>query len=157
MLKNSVVLVVADHDARVMGDALVPINRFHIPGFIISEEVGAKLDDTLVSQIDLAPTLLSLLGINAATPMIGQYLSNLPKDYTGRAIMQYGEKQAFYTGSEITVLQPNKINASYHVSNNIIQSQVTNSESKPNPQVTQAIAFAQFASWVYKHQKYSVY
>lgn len=155
ILKGSIVLVVADHDARVMGDDLVPINRFHIPGFIISEEIGRKFDDTLVSQIDLAPTLLSLLGIETATPMIGQDLTQIDADYQGRAVMQYGEKQAYYTGTEITVLQPNKQNENYLVKNGGFSLRLIENEQMDKA-IELAIAFAQFASWSYKNQKYSI-
>src|SRR5690606_29028872 len=59
-LDTSVVMVVADHDARVLGADLVPIEHFHIPGFIIGAGVPQLIDKRLVSQIDLAPTLMSL-------------------------------------------------------------------------------------------------
>ncbi|WP_246172753.1 LTA synthase family protein [Marinicella rhabdoformis] len=148
MLKDSIVLVVADHDARVMGDEMVPINRFHIPGFIISEEVGQKVDDTLVSQIDLAPTLLSLLGIETATPMIGQDLTQIEADYQGRAVMQYANNQAYMTEDHIVYLQPEKKPIQYAIkSGNIDFSQAFIPDDT-------ALAHAQFSSWAYNNEKY---
>lgn len=87
--KDTVFLVVADHDIRVRGDTLVPIERFHIPGLILGADIRPKTITAIASQIDLPVTVLSLMGINAPHPMTGQDLSNIPADYLGRAMMQY--------------------------------------------------------------------
>jgi phosphoglycerol transferase MdoB-like AlkP superfamily enzyme len=87
--KDTIFLVVADHDIRVRGDTLVPIERFHIPGLILGADVQPKTITAIASQIDLPVTVLSLMGISAPHPMTGQDLSNIPADYLGRAMMQY--------------------------------------------------------------------
>ena len=48
----------ADHDIRVRGDSMVPIERFHIPGLILGADIKPKRLKTVASQINLAPTLL---------------------------------------------------------------------------------------------------
>ena len=149
-LENSIVMVVADHDARVMGEALVPVNRFHIPGFILGQGVKHKVDQTLVSQIDLAPTLLSLLGIESPNPMLGRDLSQLEDNYHGRAIMQYADKQAFLTEDKVVILQPEKKPVSYQRSNGQID------YNHPLIANNTALAFAQFASWSYNNEKYKL-
>lgn len=60
---NTVFLVVADHNSRVYGDALVPINRFHIPALILGGAIKPETVHTQSSQLDLALTLISLLGL----------------------------------------------------------------------------------------------
>lgn len=147
-LENSIVMAVADHDARVMGEDLVPINRFHIPGFIIGEGVEYKVDNTLVSQIDLAPTLLSLLGIESPTPMIGRDLTQVNDSYSGRAIMQYANNQAYLTTDHLVILQPDKDPVQYDIQD----SDTKKTESKPDNNI--ALAHAQFASWSYDQEKY---
>lgn len=87
--KDTVFLVVADHDIRVRGDTLVPIERFHIPGLILGADIQPKTITAIASQIDLPVTVLSLMGIHAQHPMTGQDLSNIPADFLGRAMMQY--------------------------------------------------------------------
>ncbi|MDN4015245.1 sulfatase-like hydrolase/transferase, partial [Chryseobacterium gambrini] len=42
--KDTIFLVVADHDSRVSGASLVPIQHFHIPGLILGEGIEAKRD-----------------------------------------------------------------------------------------------------------------
>ena len=93
--KDTVFLVVADHDIRVRGDALVPIQHFHIPGLILGADIKPKKLTTIASQIDLPVTLLSLMGINGQHPMTGRDLSNEPADYLGRAMMQYNDNFAW--------------------------------------------------------------
>ena len=84
--ENTVFLVAADHDSRVFGASLVPVRHFHIPAVILGAGVEARRDDRLMSQIDLPPTLLSLIGVDTEHPMIGH---DLTRSTPGRAIMQY--------------------------------------------------------------------
>lgn len=104
--ENTVFLVVADHDSRVYGASLVPIEHFHIPAVILGPGIEPRRDSRVVSQIDLGPTLLSLMGVSGAHPMVGFDLTALPDDAPGRAIMQYGRNQAFMEGERVVVLQP---------------------------------------------------
>ncbi|QDU66793.1 LTA synthase family protein [Engelhardtia mirabilis] len=103
---NTVFVVVADHDSRVYGASLVPIEHFHIPAVIVGTDVAPRRDSRVVSQIDLAPTLLSLIGVNSVHPMVGTDLTALPDDAEGRAIMQYGSNQAYMEGQRVVVHQP---------------------------------------------------
>ena len=103
--KDTVFLIVADHDNRVYGDSLVPIKKFHIPGLILGADIAPKRITTIASQVDLAPTLLSLLGVSSTHPMIGR---DLVKDSTtpGRALIQFNDYFAYLEGSSATVLRP---------------------------------------------------
>ena len=58
--RDTVFLIVADHDNRVYGDSLVPVHKFHIPGLILGADIEPKRIKPFASQIDLGPTLLSL-------------------------------------------------------------------------------------------------
>jgi phosphoglycerol transferase MdoB-like AlkP superfamily enzyme len=93
--KDTVFLIVADHDIRVRGDTLVPIEHFHIPGLIIGADIKPQKLTTIASQIDLPVTMLSLMGVNAQHPMTGRDLSNEPPDQLGRAMMQYNNNFAW--------------------------------------------------------------
>ncbi|WP_293746735.1 sulfatase-like hydrolase/transferase [uncultured Paraglaciecola sp.] len=104
--KDTVFLVVADHDARALGSDLVPIKNFHIPGVILNSEKNNYSDERVVSQIDLAPTLLSLMGIENNSPMLGHDLNSA--NASGRAMTQYAENFAYMQGDEVTILQPQK-------------------------------------------------
>lgn len=106
--KDTLFLIVADHDARVGGSDLVPIDNFRIPGLILGEGIQPKRDKRVASQIDMAPTLLSMMGLETEHPMIGVDLSSLPMNYKGRAIMQYDRNQAYMRGDQVIILQPDR-------------------------------------------------
>ncbi len=105
---NTYFLIVADHDTRVFGASLVPVNKFHIPGLILGPDVKASVYKKVASQIDLAPTLLHYLGISSKHPMIGHDLLQLPDHFAGRALMQYGNNHAYMQGSDVIVHMPEK-------------------------------------------------
>ncbi|MFZ2632651.1 MAG: LTA synthase family protein [Desulfosalsimonadaceae bacterium] len=105
---DTVFLVVADHDSRVTGADLVPVSHFRIPGVIVGEGISHKRDVRLVSQIDLPPTLLSLMGVDNENPMLGRDMTRQPEDYIGRAMMQYDNTFAYMEGDRLAILQPHK-------------------------------------------------
>lgn len=106
--KDTLFLIVADHDARVWGDELVPIKNFHIPGLIIGADIDSRRIDTVTSQIDLAPTLLSLMGIEEEHPLLGRDLTRFP-DVPGRAMMQFHDYYAWLDNDfNVTVLRPDQ-------------------------------------------------
>ena len=99
--ENTVFLVIADHSTRLRGEDLLPVHKFHIPGLIIGPQVKPGTHEKVASQIDMPPTLLDLIGIDAETPLIGRPLVSLPEDTPGRAIMQYGSTHAFMVGDQV--------------------------------------------------------
>ena len=104
---NTIFLVIADHDSRAYGSELVPIEHFKIPALIIGNNIAPRQDDRLVSQIDFAPTMLSLAGISDYHPMIGYDLSTEIPSSRQRAIMQYGENFAWMDSKTAVVYRPN--------------------------------------------------
>lgn len=103
---NTIFVVVADHDARVFGADLVPVERFRIPGLIVGPGVPRRHYPKVASQIDLGPTLLGLLGVDTTHPMIGRNLL-VDSAEEGRAIMQYGDANGFRVGDKVAIHQPN--------------------------------------------------
>ncbi len=95
---DTVFLVIADHDARSGGNALVPVNNFHIPAVIFGAGIAQRLDDRVVSQIDMPKTLLSLAGISAAVPTVGYDLTQSPSAFSGRALLQFYQNFALLQG-----------------------------------------------------------
>ncbi|UCX03233.1 LTA synthase family protein [Shewanella glacialimarina] len=111
--KDTLFLVVADHDSRVGGANLVPISRFRIPGLILGGGIEAMRDPRVVSQIDMAPTLLSMMGISDSYPMLGRDLTQQAADWPGRAMMQYDKNFALMEGNQVTILQPEQAAKSF--------------------------------------------
>ena len=148
--KNTVFLIVADHDARVSGASLIPVQHFHIPALILGADVHARNDDRLISQIDLAPTLLSIIGMDSVHPMLG---ADLTLRTPNRAIMQYGDNFGYLQGDQLLVLQPHAAarEFDYQHAQNIL------SPRPPDPQLTKlALATALWPSWAYLNERYSL-
>ena len=84
------VITVADHVDKVYGQALVPIDKFHIPALILGADIQPQTYTKIASQADLPTTLLGLLGKETWHPMTGRNLLQVPAEDPGRAIMQFG-------------------------------------------------------------------
>ena len=144
-------LVVADHNSRVYGDALVPVDRFRIPALIIGPGIEPGVYGRLASQMDLPVTLLSLLGQTGEVPMLGRDLLNMPEGASGRAIMQFYQNQAYMEGERLLVLQPGEKREQFlYRENHLIPTPL-------DPVLAEkALAHAQWASWTYNRRLYKM-
>jgi phosphoglycerol transferase MdoB-like AlkP superfamily enzyme len=105
---NTVFLVVSDHNSRVKGAHLVPVERFHVPGVILGGSIEPRRVTGISSQIDLLPTLLSLMGVDSQHPAIGRDLTTARYfQGGGRAQMQFHDIQAWMVPGKVVILQRN--------------------------------------------------
>ena len=104
--KNTLFLVVADHNSHVRGNDHVPIDKFHIPALLIGPNVPKKEISLLSSQIDLMPTLMHFSGLDSIHPMVGRNLMQLKPEAKGRSIMQYADNSAYRVEDQVIVLRP---------------------------------------------------
>lgn len=151
--KNTLFIVVADHNTRTYGKHLVPIHKFHIPALIIGPGIkkGSKYDK-LCSQIDLAPTMLDMMGIKTETPMPGRNLKQLKAGVKGRSIMQFHEINAFRVENQVVIMQPNKEALQFKIKNDtVLESVPLNKEMAKD-----ALAHVTAASDLYKNRKYRI-
>ena len=150
--ENTVFLVVADHDVRVFGSEPVPLKSFHIPAVILNSDMKSKRDPRLVSQIDLPVTLMSLLGIDQATPMLG---FDLTKSYpVERAMMQYYDNFAYLENDRAVILMPNQ-QTSYWRYNKQTKIQEKNEQQNADQTLAEkALAHVLFSNLAYTEQLY---
>jgi phosphoglycerol transferase MdoB-like AlkP superfamily enzyme len=150
---NTVFLIVADHNSRVYGNEIVPIERFHIPGLIVGGSVSPAVFGPVASQIDLAPTLLSLIGVSGEHPMIGHDLTKTAaKNGPGRAIMQFHATQAYMEGEQVAVLQKDLPAREFRFRDGrLIPADTTN-----DGLVAKALAHASWSSMAYEKSLYRV-
>ncbi len=104
--KNTIFVVLADHESRVYGAERVPVRYFRVPAVILGPGVPAGSNDRIASQIDLGPTLLPLLGLDTQHPMIGRDLLALPEATPGRALMQFENENGFRVGNKLVIHAP---------------------------------------------------
>jgi len=161
---RTVFLIVADHDQKASdfvmeGDLnaaerrqnYFPVAGFHIPGLILGGDIEPRLTDSITSQLDLPPTLLSLLGVNAPNPMIGIDLTRVGNQYQGRAIMQYNHLQAYLDGDSLVVLRPELDPLKGLYRNNKF---IPNTSNQLDYLTQTALAHALWASAVYRDGSY---
>ena len=148
---NTIFIVIADHNSRVYGNALVPVDRFHIPGLILGGPIKPDVIKTQASQIDMGPTLLSLMGLSGEHPMIGRDLT-VPanRQAIGRSIMQFYKVQAYREGDDVAVLRYDLAPALFtYEDNKLVPSDKLNQEL-----IDKALAHSLFAQKAYSEQLY---
>ena len=115
---NTVFLFVADHCASSAGKAKIPVHRYHIPAIVYAPKlILPRRVDTLASQIDLVPTLLSMLGLESEDHFVGRDILRMaPED--GRALLSTYQNLGYLKGDVMTVLQPKRKIETFKISAN---------------------------------------
>ncbi|HHM4870970.1 TPA: LTA synthase family protein [Pseudomonas aeruginosa] len=147
--KDTVFLVVADHDSRVFGANLVPLRHFHIPALILGADIQPRQDDRIISQIDLPTTLLSLIGVLCEHPMIGR---DLTKADCNRAMMQYGENYGYLKGDKLLVLEPHRAPTQYEYAAPASYTP----QSVEDSLFKEALSHVLWPTWAYKNHYYTL-
>lgn len=142
---NTIFVVVADHDSRVQGASLVPVRHFHIPAVIFGNDVPHKVENRLASQIDLGPTLLSLIGASGEHPMIGNDFTKPMSENQPRAMLQYDKNFAYLKGNQAVIFQPHKKPLTFLLNDE----QLTPSKADETL-IKEAHAYANFGSMAYQ-------
>jgi phosphoglycerol transferase MdoB-like AlkP superfamily enzyme len=82
---STLFVMVADHCHSTSGRRKLPLEKYHIPLlFYAPGRIAARSVDTVCSQIDVAPTILGLLGYSYESQFFGRDVLNLPTQ-EGRA------------------------------------------------------------------------
>lgn len=150
--KNTIFIVIADHNTRTYGKYLVPIKKFRIPALIIGPNIPkGKKYETLTSQIDIPPSLLSMIGMKVETPMPGRNIKDIKPGTKGRAIMQFHDINAFRVDNQVVIMQPNKKAEQFTVQQDsvLVPSKLDEELAKD------ALAHITAASDLYKEKKYT--
>ena len=113
--KDTIFVVVADHNIRVYGDALVPVRMFHIPGMILSKDLKPLNYTKLATQPDLLATSLDLLGLDLEYPIMGNSIFNDKKQEI--SLMQYYDAYALRKKDKIAIVRPGKQAVSFKYEN----------------------------------------
>jgi phosphoglycerol transferase MdoB-like AlkP superfamily enzyme len=86
--KDTLFIVIADHDARVYGKSSMPVHRYRIPVlFYAPQYIKPAINAALFSQLDVAPTILGMLGISYTAPFFGQNV--LSRQYQSNATRRW--------------------------------------------------------------------
>ena len=150
---DTVFVIVADHGARVYGREDVPVATYEIPLLFYSpKHVKPGKVDTLTSQIDVAPTVLGLLGFSYDSTFFGMDVLHNPRP--GRFIpMNHNRDVALFNGTRIIEIGFRKTAAEYDY--DPVTRKQTRVEIDPE-HLKDAITVFQEAFELYKERLYRV-
>jgi len=105
--KNTVFVIVADHCASSSGKTELPIHKYRIPCMIFAPNfIKPSQCSTLMSQIDLMPTLFGLLNFSYESKFFGQDVFN--SEYKPRALIATYQDLGLIKDSILTIISPGK-------------------------------------------------
>jgi phosphoglycerol transferase MdoB-like AlkP superfamily enzyme len=143
---NTIIIFVADHCASSAGKNEIEVENYHIPCIVLMNSNQSMKIDKMCSQIDLYPTLFSMLGWDYESNLFGENV--LAKDYKPRALLGTYQKLAYLKEDSLVILSPQQMVESFrydHLSHQ--QVKCTSSQQL----LREAIAQYQVASLLYKN------
>lgn len=144
---DTLFVFVADHCASVAGRTRLPVAKYRIPLIFYAPDMlpPGEFTDRL-SQIDLAPTLLEVMGKNGDDHFFGRafFEEHVQLD---RVFISNYQDLGYLRGDLLTVLSPQRVVKAYRVDPVTLESTPT----EPDPQqVKEAIAYYQTAAVAFK-------
>lgn len=103
--QNTLFVVMGDHGARVYGSQLFPMKSYRVPVLMLRpDDVGRGTRcSTLACSLDIAPSVMGLLGGDYRSIFFGRDALNLPPEQ-GYALMQHNHDVALLTADQRLVV-----------------------------------------------------
>lgn len=103
--ENTVFVITADHCASSAGRTEIPLDKYHIPALIYAPGyIQPGKVSTLVSQIDIMPTVFGLLHFSYESHFYGQDV--FAPEYKSRALVATYQNLGYWEEDILTVLSP---------------------------------------------------
>ena len=145
---NTVFVVLADHCSSSAGKVGLPVDKYHIPLFIYCPgQFHPREIDRLSSQMDLAPTLLSLLDFSYDSLFFGRDI--LAPDFKPRALIANYQKLGLLTDNELVFLSPGK---EISLVNRDSKEPTLKKIKKSYPLVQELVAYYQGADYIIRNR-----
>lgn len=146
---NTVFVMVADHCAGSARKTELPVDKYHIPLFIYApKHVQPAKNDTLSSQIDVAPTVLGLMNIGYESWFYGHDILATPKEQ-GRALISNYQKLGLFKNNKLVYLSPQQ---KVDVVDDPLGAHKALTVEEALPLVTEDIAYYQSADYIWAHR-----
>jgi phosphoglycerol transferase MdoB-like AlkP superfamily enzyme len=150
---NTIFVVVADHGVGGRGSTEIPMNLYHIPFFIYSPmHVKPQRIDRLASQIDVAPTLLSILNFSYESKFFGKNILEMSPEEE-RALLGTYSTLGFYSKGVLVSLGVNK-NVAYNFYDQVERKVKTGKAPPAKDVLEDAIGYYQQASYLWQNGLY---
>ena len=145
--QDTVFVILADHNIRVYGDDLVPVNMFHIPGIILGGTVQPMTYSKITTQPDVLATALDLLGFDFTYPIMGHSIFSDVKQ--NLSLMQFHESYALRVDNKVAVIRPNMPPVTFIYKNEHLVPSSNDKELERD-----ALAFVVSLDYIYKNRLY---
>lgn len=122
--KDTVFVVVADHNVRVHGDDAVPVDMFHIPALIVADGITPQTYNKLTSQPDVLATALDMIGLDLSYPILGHSIFSPDKEEV--VLMQFNDTYALRHKDDIAIVAPDVTPQTYHYGDKKLEPQENN-------------------------------
>ncbi|PKO92606.1 MAG: sulfatase [Betaproteobacteria bacterium HGW-Betaproteobacteria-1] len=144
---DTLFVIVADHCASVAGKTRLPVAKYHIPMvFYAPALLKPGRFERLVSQIDVPPTLLDLLGVSGSEHFFG-YNMFTDDHVAPRTFISNYQSLGYYKNDQLIVLSPKQMVEAYRV--DPVSYEVEPVSADPQL-VKEAIAYYQTAANAFK-------
>ena len=119
--KDTIFVILADHNGGSAGKNTLPTWRYKIPLLIYAPDIiKPRVVHKLASQVDLMPTLMSLLNFSYKSLFYGNDI--LASDFKERAFIGNYQKLGFLRDGKLTVLLPNKTSKEFRIKKQTLRS-----------------------------------
>jgi len=147
---NTLFLFVADHNGGSAGKNELPLYRYKIPLIVYAPKIiKPKTITKLSSQIDLTPTLFSLMNWSYKSKFYGQDI--LSDGFKPRALIGNYQKLGLYENDKLTILLPNDTIKEFKVEELNLKNNKYNEIDPIEKSIDDTITYYQSASYLYKH------
>lgn len=148
---NTLFIITADHCASSAGKTELPIKKYKIPMIMFSPDfVLPGVQNRLMSQIDIAPTLLGMLNFSYTTKFFGYDINTLPVGKE-RAFISTYQLLGYLRNDSLVVLAPKKLPSVYRVSKDKELINRVGNHTSLLPIEKEAITWYQTASFAFKN------
>ena len=147
---DTLFVITADHGASARGTMRIPVDKYLIPLFVYSpRHVAPARVERLMSQIDIAPTLLGLLDFDYYSKFFGRDVLASPPQ-SDRAFVANYQSLGYLQGERLVLLSPKRKAEVFRVDR-----RWNPAEPVADPGVLrEAIAFYSAASFVFRKGLY---
>lgn len=105
---DTLFVITADHCASAAGKTRLPVEGYHIPAIFYGPQIiRAGRDDRLLSQIDIPPTLLEMLGLPGQENFFGNSILH-PMPGGERTLISNYQELGYLKRDVLTVLGPRR-------------------------------------------------
>jgi len=147
--KNTIFIILADHNGGSAGETSLPAWRYKIPVFIYGPGIIKPLIvSKLSSQIDIMPTLFSIMNWSYESKFYGKDI--LDENFSERAFIGTYEKLGFLRNDRLVILEPQKILNEYKIVHQGLHDVEYKKIDIVEEDKLDAIAYYQSASYFYK-------